>query len=448
MCGIAIEFYGDCSSILDKLKHRGETYDKKVCDGISFGHARLAIQGLDPKYSQPMENDDFVLVYNGEVYNFRELGEKECDTLLFLKKSLDLPKMDGFYAVARYNKKTKILDVFTDRFGKKQLYYKMWMNRVVGIASEAKALADKDSKINTDYLAHIYRFGYYFGGDETIIKEVFRFKPGYWYKIKNGAIVSGVKIPFDSRDMLPKKMHGLYSLMKLSVERRFVSDVPVSLLFSGGLDSSILLHHINEAGLKCEVFTIENRADFEFASRYADELGVKMHALDIDKGLDSDKAHLACEAGCDLGSVLPNYQLFKELKRVGFKVALSADAADEIFGGYRRMLGIDCQRSDIFYELMSYHFPRLDKLSMAHTVELRCPFAAQYIIDFGLRLSYDSRIGKKFLKNEYRSILPDYIIDRPKEPLKIASVMNDPIAERYALIKLWQDKLFKIYTQG
>jgi hypothetical protein len=105
------------------------------------------------------------------------------------------------------------------------------------------------------------------------------------------------------------------------------------------------------------------------------------------------------ESPIDLGSVIPQFHLFEAVKKFsGYRFVLSGDGADELFGGYKRIHEFDSQKSDIFDELSYYHLPRLDKMSMAHTLELRSPFLNLDIVRFALHLPLQWRKDKQILK--------------------------------------------------
>lgn len=104
----------------------------------------------------------------------------------------------------------------------------------------------------------------------------------------------------------------------------------------------------------------------------------------------------------------------------------------------------DSQESDVWSELVSYHLPRLDKMMMHSTVELRSPFLAKPVVEFALSLPWEWRQGKNLLKEAMRGIVPDVIIDRPKEPLKIGSVREDKQKHSLDLMNEWlklEDKI-------
>ena len=108
-----------------------------------------------------------------------------------------------------------------------------------------------------------------------------------------------------------------------------------------------------------------------------------------------------------------------------------------MFGGYRRINKYDSQKSDVWSELVNYHLPRLDKMMMQHTVELRSPFLARPVVESALGLPYQWRTNKNILKYAFQDILPEEIIDRKKEPLKIEEVRTDKEGHSLRLTKEW-----------
>jgi len=446
MCGILIEFEHPklVGKYLKKIKHRGTTSKTLQHNHIGFGHARLAIQGLDKKYDQPWVNDKEIILFNGEIFNYKELNPQFKSDILLLEEGFDVSTFDGFFAIVKYEKFSEKIKVWTDKLGQKQLFYRLSDGKITGICSEIKGLVRAKDKPDYHYLAQVYKFGYSLS-DRTAVENIKRFLPGKEYTITRQQIVSVKNLIFDSKKLCDEKK--LYDMIDFSVRRRLVSDVPVSFLFSGGIDSSIILHHLLKYQRDIKVFTIKNNVDYEYAKKLSELWGFELNYLDI-KQPDYDKIHTANESAVDLGSVIPNYLLFEAIAKQKYKVVLSGDVADELFGGYKRMKEFDCQLSDINDELTHYHFPRLDKLSMAHTVELRCPYAALYLLDFALSLPYKERIGKKFLKDAYRGIIPDFIIDREKMPLKIDAIRDNKEEERHKLVKAWEEKLFKRLKNG
>jgi asparagine synthase (glutamine-hydrolysing) len=159
---------------------------------------------------------------------------------------------------------------------------------------------------------------------------------------------------------------------------------------------------------------------------------------EMDENLNQEIYQYWNETPIDLGSVVPQYHLFKAIKENSdHRIVLSGDGADELFGGYKRIHEYDSQGSDVFEELSFYHLPRLDKMSMAHTLELRNPFLNLEIVTFALHLPLEWRKDKKILKDTFGPLLPDEIVNRKKAPLKNPGIKEDKLAYRYKAINLF-----------
>jgi asparagine synthase (glutamine-hydrolysing) len=161
--------------------------------------------------------------------------------------------------------------------------------------------------------------------------------------------------------------------------------------------------------------------------------------------MDSEKNALIYaqwnESPIDLGSVIPQYHLFESIrKNTDYRIVISGDGSDELFGGYSRIHEYDSQKSDIFQELSFYHLPRLDKMSMAHTLELRSPFLNNDIIRFAMHLPLEWRTDKKILKDTFGPMLPDSVVNRKKEALKNPEIKEDKLAYRQKAVDLFLSK--------
>ena len=210
-------------------------------------------------------------------------------------------------------------------------------------------------------------------------------------------------------------------------------------MVSGGLDSAIIAGILKGIDADVKWFSIEN-GETQFVSDLEAHLDVKTNFLDY--SMDSEKNALIYakwnESPIDLGSVIPQYHLFEAIrKNSDYRIVLSGDGSDELFGGYSRIHDYDSQKSDIFEELTFYHLPRLDKMSMAHTLELRNPFLNLDIVRFAMHLPLEWRTDKKILKDTFGPILPDSIVNRKKEALKNPEIKQDRIAYRYKAIELF-----------
>jgi len=435
MCGINISLKNPKAviSMNRKTSHRGLYSTEGEYNGIGLGHNRLPIQGLDHTFDCPFSINENLYLFNGEIFNYKEINPEAKSDVQVLDR--DPIEFDGDFAIVKI--RGNAIEIITDQYGKRQLYYRIENGEIIRISSEIKALISKDDKIDELYLQTVARFGYYFGGKRTICRNIKRFLPGtrYLIDVKSRQIVLKEKIKW-------KKYNGfkLKNLIEKSIRNRLTSDVPISLLYSGGLDSSIVLYHLREMRINLKIFISQNEDDMEYAVKYANELGVNLTQVPVEKSKDS---HLLTESIADLGSVDLNYGLFKAVKDNGYKVVMTGDGADEIFSGYKRNQEMDYQKNDIFNELMYYHLPRLDRSAMAHTVEYRSPYTADYVIDYGLKTKYEERINKKCLRDEYRGLIPDYILNRPKVPLRLKDIKENKEEKRLELVKKWSDKLFE-----
>ena len=355
-------------------------------------------------------------------------------------------KWDGFWAILIYDTKTGDAIYFTDPLGKKSLY----RNELGEICSEIKGLYTQNSNIDESYISSIKKWGY--NKDErTPYTNIKRVLPNniYMHNISSplfNKVYTGyyrlweIPIPELKDASYEVHMEWLWSKMVESTENRLVSkNYPISLLVSGGLDSAIIAGILKGIDADVKWFSIEN-GETQFVSDLEAHLDVKTNFLDY--SMDSEKNALIYakwnESPIDLGSVIPQYHLFEAIrKNSDYRIVLSGDGSDELFGGYSRIHDYDSQKSDIFEELTFYHLPRLDKMSMAHTLELRNPFLNLDIVRFAMHLPLEWRTDKKILKDTFGPMLPDSIVNRKKEALKNPEIKQDRIAYRYKAIELF-----------
>jgi asparagine synthase (glutamine-hydrolysing) len=228
------------------------------------------------------------------------------------------------------------------------------------------------------------------------------------------------------------------------VERWISSDRPVGLLVSGGLDSSIIYYVLrNWLGFdtikRIPIFHIENNESEYLA--YLDHNPEKIYRLKYGTGID---VLYYAESPMDRGSLLPQYLLSKAIGRIGIRVVLSGDGADELFCGYRRCQEKDTRNFDL-RELRIWHLPRLDKMMMANTIELRCPFLADNIIGHITRYTWREIANKVPLKEIAKDIgVPDEIINREKKPLKSPESASNKISWQNFLVS----EFIKHYPTG
>jgi asparagine synthase (glutamine-hydrolysing) len=307
-----------------------------------------------------------------------------------------------------------------------------------------------NSEIDLTLMSAIRKWGYN-TDNRTSYSEVKRFLPNNIYsfnlaspEFKNvySNYFKGFEHPIYELEgsSYEDHMEWLWSKMFESVENRLISkDYPISLLVSGGLDSSIIAAILKETESDVRWFSIENN-ESEYVKILASHLGAEVSFLDysMDSHMNSEIYRKWNESPIDLGSVIPQYHLFDAVKKFGgYRIVLSGDGADELFGGYKRIHEYDSQRSDIFDELSYYHLPRLDKMSMAHTLELRSPFLNLDIVRFALSIPKEWRTDKKILKDTFGPLLPEAILNRDKAPLKNPQIKKDKIAYRHGAVDLF-----------
>lgn len=448
---------------INSISHRGIEYSVEEISNWVLCHHRLPIQTSDgDNWNQPIEiKKGIYLMFNGEIFNYdRYTFSSDTEYLcnIFSRiHSLDpemfsgmylpyIKEWDGFWSIVLFDSNTGDVICFTDPLGKKCLY----KNNEGEICSEIKGLINEESLIDETYISSLRKWGYN-KDKRTPYTNISRILPNsiYYYNMESPEfekILNPYYTSWDSPILELKNsdyeshMNWLWDKMFESVSNRLVSkNYPISLLVSGGLDSSIVACILKEMGAKTTWFSIEN-GETEYVNDLSSHLETPIRFLDY--SMDPDKNGKIYkdwnESPIDLGSVIPQYHLFEAIKKESdFRIVLSGDGADELFGGYSRINEYDSQRSDIFEELTYYHLPRLDKMSMAHTLELRNPFLNLDIIRFALSLPLEWRKDKKILKDTFGPMIPDSILYRKKEALKNPEIKKDKIQYRQKAISIF-----------
>ncbi|MTJ50792.1 asparagine synthase (glutamine-hydrolyzing) [Dolichospermum sp. UHCC 0259] len=359
------------------LIHRGPDDGGSWVDGdvgIALGHRRLSIVDLSPQGHQPMISGDgrYVIVFNGEVYNFPELrkqlqslGYSFCghsDTEVMLSAICEwgvleaTKRFNGMFAFAVWDRQERVLHLGRDRIGEKPLYYG-WCGHTFIFASELKAFKvhpDFQPEINRDALALFLRFSY-IPAPYSIYQGIYKLPPAtllswngtaihpqpvpYWSaKI---AAESGVAYPFTGSEN--EAIVHLEALLKDAVKMRMLADVPLGAFLSGGIDSSTIVALMQaQSQQPVKTFSIgfheQDYNEAEYAKSVAQHLGTDHRELYV----TSDEAmavipklpSLYDEPFSD-PSQIPTF-LVSQLAKNHVTVSLSGDGGDELFAGYKR----------------------------------------------------------------------------------------------------------------
>ncbi len=378
MCGIAGLFHTGTikpvdpmrvERMCDVLTHRGpDGSGVWTAPGVGLGHRRLSIIDIAGS-PQPMHSqcERAVIVFNGEIYNFRELRKElaergakfrtEGDTEVILEAwkqwGVDCVKhLHGMFAFAIYDCKNRTLFLARDRFGVKPLFYTLLSDGSLAFASELKGLLahpllrrDVDYRAIEDYMA----WGYV-PDHRSILQGVHKLPAAHTLLLQHDAAVPPPQeywdISFDKRhkgkaaDLEVELLHHLQQ----AVESRMISDVPLGAFLSGGVDSSTVVAFMAEASREkvktCSIgFDVESADESSYAATVAQRFNTDHDSREV--GADQFDAidtiaGMFDEPFAD-ASALPTWRVC-QLAREKVTVALSGDGADEAFAGYRRQV--------------------------------------------------------------------------------------------------------------
>ena len=348
----------------DRLLHRGPDQQSTFESAdVSLGAVRLKIIDLEAG-EQPFFSDDrkTVLVFNGEIYNYRELRQElrglghrfstQSDTEVLLRAFLQwdtdcFRRLRGMFAAAFWNVDQRRLVLVRDRVGIKPLYV-CRLGEDIYFGSELKAILyhpEIPRRLDLSALHHYLAMNYV-PGPFTLIEGIQKLRPGHLLEWRDGVVSEEQywKLPSLQNEnwTLPDAEEALDDLLKQSMQDHLISDVPVGIWLSGGIDSSALLHYASQAGSKrLNTFSITFRGCSFDETPYIRELveiyQTEHHELDLNPTLDlpsaiEELAYYSDEPFADAGAV-PVWFLSK-LSRQRVTVALSGEGADELFGGY------------------------------------------------------------------------------------------------------------------
>lgn len=378
-------------AMTERLHHRGPDDGGLWFGGggalhVGLGARRLSIIDLSARGHMPMSTADgrLWITYNGEVYNFREIRRElealgyafrsETDTEVVLNAYAEwgpecLHRFNGMFAFAIWDERERSLFIARDRLGVKPLYYATWADHF-GFASEIKALLKHPAlprELDWDAL-DLYLTFRVIPHPYTIFKSVRKLAPGHYLIWKDGRLKehaywdvfgrsNGAGEPQAARnggashnEDLNSIKRDLFDLVEDAVRLRLVSDVPLGVLLSGGIDSSVVASLMARlSGSRLKTFTLgfleakgalHGYDESAWARRTAEYLGSEHHELLATADLVRDTIPEAldhCDEPFATSSVIPTY-LISKLARGRVTVALSGDGPDEVFAGYRAYL--------------------------------------------------------------------------------------------------------------
>ncbi|SHK97228.1 asparagine synthase (glutamine-hydrolyzing) [Flavobacterium xanthum] len=350
----------------DSLEHRGPD-DKGlfIDNNIGFGHRRLSILDVSSAGHQPYLSNDgrYVMTYNGEIYNYKEFYpelksngfdiETTSDTEVLMKlfelHGLKmLHRLNGMFAFAIWDKLEKKLLVARDRMGVKPLYYSFY-NETFYFASEQKALftAGVPLKMAQEGLEE-YIFNRFVAGENTLYQNVKKVLPGHIMTLHEGGKVTtekwwDLKKEIQNQPKIKNPVEWFRETFDDSIKMRMVSDVPVGVLLSGGLDSSSVLaslHHQNYKDI--QTFNIgfkeKEHNESHLAKMMAEKFDYGFHTMQLEDQNLYDQllsaTYFQDEPIMHLSE--PHLLALSKMAKPSVKVLLSGEGADELMGGYVR----------------------------------------------------------------------------------------------------------------
>ena len=498
-------------AFLNAQRHRGPDSQGHHLDdnnGLFIGHNRLSIIELTELGNQPMhDHQGNVIAFNGEIYNYIELRDElmilgykfksnsDTEVLLIALQHWGiacLSRLNGMFAFAYWQHAEKTLHLVRDPMGIKPLYYSTeFSHAAVLFSSELasmRAICDHHTEINTRTLSQVLEFGHSIDESATIFEKTKKVAPGQRLEICHGK-VTNKEYYYDASCLFDKPLdnslniveHGqrLFATLEKVVEQHFVADVPVGLLLSGGLDSSLIAalaskhKQIHTISMGFADSPIDER---RYAREVAGFIGSKHTEItitpeDILLNIEQTASHFD-DVFTDWGLVSTRL-LYQHCRQLGIKVVLVGEGSDELFGGYnsykvaqrlssseisifklyrmyagrryggqyfafRKLLKTYLKRcnGDLFLALRLFELrnrlpnnfiQKVDKASMSVSVEARTPFLDVRIAKLALqtpaRMLFNAHDEKLILKEISRthSLLPESILKRQKHGAAIAT---------------------------
>jgi asparagine synthase (glutamine-hydrolysing) len=351
---------------LKSIEHRGpDDTGTYVNNGIGIGMCRLAIVEIAAgKQPATDASEQIHIVWNGEIYNYRELraeletrgihcrdsSESEVVINLYLEFGLNfINKLNGMFAIAIHDARDRSLHLIRDRMGKKPLWLSQLNDGTLFFASEVRALmlARPDRTLRTDMIAEVMQYGY-INSPNSAFNEIYQVPPASVTSWRDGKTTTATywTADFETKVTIPyeEALETTKELIEAAVLRRLISERPLGSFLSGGYDSTIVTAYMAKLMKeKVQTYSIgfhsEAFNEAHHARQVANYLGTNHHEeiLSPDPALVIEKiSHVLDQPFAD-SSIIPTYLLAK-FARKNLIVALGGDGGDEVFGGYDRYL--------------------------------------------------------------------------------------------------------------
>ncbi|MBS9433147.1 asparagine synthase (glutamine-hydrolyzing) [Photorhabdus hainanensis] len=430
-------------TIMSKIAHRGDSSrfnEKVVRNNFAIATNRLAIVERDSAY-QPISNQehDLHLVLNGQIYNYKSLrnelikqgyqfkngGDAEVTLIAYIcyGKSF-IKKLDGMFSFILFDNKNNKFLLGRDHVGIKPLYYTQKEGNWY-VASEIKSLIEFNSEIKPVEPGSIF---------DGFTSEKY---------------ISYDTNIFASNDNFERAKEKVYSLLDNAVKKRVDTDLPISIMFSGGIDSTIVLYlaHKYHHDVTAISFGLPGSKDIEIAQRYCSENKIKhiIYTFTQEELINNiQDAIYYGEFFEQIDAIDSNIAHFGYYiaNRLGFKIALCGEGSDEIFAGYDLFKTYPDPHYLSLYRLNNLHrtdLQRVDRASMRNTVEARVPFMDSALVPYVLSLDFSYKLNngveKYILREAFRGKIPEYIIDRPKIRMPDGSGVKNTIIDYIKDIK-------------
>lgn len=427
MCGILYVNNG-IESKDESIQHRGPDFSNMInCDNSIFNFHRLSINDLSESGNQPFVSNGITWMCNGEIYNHKELtinhkiqnlqSTSDCEIIgHLLNKGIDLPDLcellDGVFAfVIKFENNVYAA---RDPLGVRPLF---WSKQHLAFSSEAKALFSLN------------------------INDVEVFPPQMC--CINGILIEYKSVIYNKLCTNLPESGVINAYLSNAVNKRLLSDRPIACLLSGGLDSSLIAaiaakHSKN----KIHTFSIglyKDAPDMKHARIVADHIGSIHHEVLFtpEEGINALNDVIYYLESYDCTTIRASIPMFLLLKHISnnteFKVILSGEGADELFGGYLYFHNAPTNRKfqdesiRLLKDVHKYDVLRADRCSAAHGLEIRVPFFDKKLVNYILSIDpafKKTALEKQILRDSFKGLIPDSILYRQKDAFSDAVGYN------------------------